>query len=369
MRTQLNSERLESFVLRVGLGRGTKPISMAYGAPMQSKTPSRLQGVHPIRHWRGRMVHAAALVTSIVLASTGARAQTGPIKVVIPFPAGGSADTLMRLSTERIARLHNITFIIENRPGAGTVIATEAVSRAAPDGNTLLANANSFVINPHLRKLPYDPLNSFEPICALVSSPQVIVVNSASPYSKLADLVAAAKAHPGELTMASLGPATAQHIAVEQLKRAAGINVNFLPYPGNVPAVTALLGEHVTSVLANFAEVAGPLQSGKLRAVATTAKTRLETLPNIPTVAEQGYVDYEATVWLGVVAPAKTSPEILARLGDWFRESVQSDEVRPKLVELGLFPMGLCGASFATFMQQQSNDYGRSIRAANITLQ
>ena len=337
---------------------------------MQPAEPLRLpQAISTFRRLQARALHAAALAISIALPAGGAVAQSGPIRMVIPFPAGGSADTLMRLSTERIGRLNNVAFVIENRPGAGTVIATEAVSRAAPDGNTLLANANSFVINPHLRKLPYDPLTAFEPICYLVSSPQVIVVNSTSPYRGLGDLVMAAQARPGELTMASLGPATAQHIAVEQLKRTAGINVNFLPYPGNVPAVTALLGGHVTSVLANFAEVAGPLQSGKLKALATTGMTRLETLPQVPTVAEQGYPNYEATVWLGVVAPAKTPPDILARLGDWFREAVQSPEVRPKLVELGLFPVGQCGKSFAAFLQKQSDDYGRAIRAANITLQ
>ena len=190
------------------------------------------------------------LFAAVILAafsSDGAFSQTKTIKIVIPFPAGGSADSLMRLSTDHISRAQNVTFVIENRPGAGTVIATEAVSRAEPDGTTLLTNANSFVINPHLRKLTYDPLTAFEPICYLVSSPQVVVVNSTSNYRTLADLVQAARVKPGELTMASLGPATAQHVAVEQFKRAAGINMTFLPYPGNVPAVTALLGGHVTS--------------------------------------------------------------------------------------------------------------------------
>ena len=310
---------------------------------------------------------AAAILTSF--SAHGAFGQTGTIRLVIPFPAGGSTDTLLRLTTEHIARTQNVTFVIENRPGAGTVVATEAASRAAPDGNTLLANANSFVINPHLRKLAYDPLTAFEPICYLVSSPQVIVVNSNSPYRTLADFIASARARPGELTMASLGPATAQHIAVEQLKRAAGINVTFLPYPGNVPAVTALLGGHVTSVLANYAEVAAPLQAGTLRPIATTAKSRIDLLSDVPTVSEQGFPDYEATVWLGVVAPAKTPPQILSRLNNWFTQAIQAPEVKPRLLELGLFPVGQCGASFGSFLQKQFEDYGQHIRAANITLQ
>jgi tripartite-type tricarboxylate transporter receptor subunit TctC len=332
--------------------------------------PQKLLTGPPRCFWARTVSFYSLVVTTVVASSVcGALGQTGTIKVVIPFPAGGSTDTLLRLATEHIGRAHNVAFVIENRPGAGTVIATEAVARAAPDGNTILANANSFVINPHLRKLAYDPLTAFEPICYLVSSPQVIVVNSTSPYRTLADFTQAARAKPGELTMASLGPATAQHIAVEQLKRAAGINVNFLPYPGNVPAVTALLGGHVTSVLANFAEVAGPLQAGNLRALATTAKSRVAPLPQVPTVSEQGYPDYEATVWLGLVAPAKTPPEIVARLGSWFAEAIQSPDVKPKLLDLGLFPIGQCGGSFRSFLQQQFEDYGRHIRAANIKLQ
>ena len=275
----------------------------------------------------------------------------------------------MRLSTDHISRVQNVTFVIENRPGAGTVIATEAVSRAEPDGTTLLTNANSFVINPHLRKLTYDPLTAFEPICYLVSSPQVVVVNSTSDYRTLADLVQAARVKPGELTMASLGPATAQHVAVEQFKRAAGINMTFLPYPGNVPAVTALLGGHVTSVLASYAEVASPLQAGKLRALATTLKSRIDPLPQVPTVAEQGFPDYEVTVWLGVVAPAKTPPEVITRLGKWFAEAIEAPDVKPKLLALGLFPVGQCGGSFARFLHQQYDDYGRQIREANIKAQ
>ena len=303
----------------------------------------------------------------VVLFGAARASPAGPIRIVIPFPAGGSTDTLLRRATEHIGKRQNVAFIIENRPGAGTVIATEAVARAAPDGNTILANANSFVINPHLRKLAYDPLTAFEPICYLVSSPQVIVVNSTSPYRTLADYIRAAQARPGELTIASLGPATAQHIAVEQLKRAAGISVNFVPYPGNVPAVTALLGGHVTSVLANFAEVIGPLQDGKLRALATTSKFRVD--PQIPTVAEHGFPNYEATVWIGVVGPAKTPPEIIAKLGSWFVEAIEAPEVKPKLLELGFFPVGQCGGSFRSFLQKQFEEYGRQIREANIKLQ
>jgi tripartite-type tricarboxylate transporter receptor subunit TctC len=185
------------------------------------------------------------------------------------------------------------------------MIATEAVSRAVADGNTFLIVGNSFVINPHIRKLTYDPLTSFEPICYLVQSPTVIAVNSASPYRTLGDLLTAARAKPGELTMAASGPATGFQIGFEELKRAADIKMTFVPYGGSGPAVNALLGEHVASGMADYAAVAEHLKAGKLRALAVTSRTRIEPLPEIPTVAESGFKDYEADIWYGLVAPAK----------------------------------------------------------------
>jgi tripartite-type tricarboxylate transporter receptor subunit TctC len=218
---------------------------------------------------------AAAGMMLLALSGHGAVSQMArTIRIVVPFPAGGSADELARLLADQIGRTRGVNFVIENRPGAGTVVATEAVSRAAPDGNTLLIVANSFVINPSLKKLSYDPFASFAPVCHLVSSPLIIAVNSDSPYRSLADLTSAAHAKPGELTLASVAPATTQHIAFEMLKRVADMNMIHVPYPGGAPTVTALLGEHVTAVIANYSEVEAHLASGKLRALATASHQR-----------------------------------------------------------------------------------------------
>ena len=168
-----------------------------------------------------------------------------------------------------MSRAQGQTLVVENRPGASNTIGTEVASRAAPDGNTLLITTPEFVINAHLRKLNYEPLSSFEPICYLVRSPQLIVVNSASPYRTVTDLLNSARAKPGELTLASAGPASSPHIAFETLKRAAGVNINYIPYQGSTPAVNALLGEHLTSVMASYPNVAELVQTGKLRAIAT----------------------------------------------------------------------------------------------------
>jgi tripartite-type tricarboxylate transporter receptor subunit TctC len=249
------------------------------------------------------------MVILISIAAQRTEAQlTRAIKIVVPIAPGGGADILARMLAEQIGRTSGRTFVVENRPGAGAIVGTEAVSRAAPDGNTVLLIGNSFVINPNLRKLPYDPLTSFEPVCNLASVPLLIVVNSASPYRKLSDLLEAARGRPGVLTLASSGPATALHIASAMLIRAAAIDMSYVPYPGTAPAVSALLGEHVTSAFADYPGVRQQLKVGQLRALASATRMRID--PEIPTVAESGYDELEVDGWYGVAAPAKT-PELV----------------------------------------------------------
>lgn len=301
------------------------------------------------------------------LLSLGAHAQsTRTIKFVVPFAPGGTADILARMLAEEIGKAHGVGTLIENRSGAGTIIATEAASRAAPDGNTVLFNANAFVINPHLRKLSYDPLTSFEPICQLVSSPQVIVVSGAAPYRSLTEMLDAARAKPGELTLASVGPASTQHIAFEMLKHLAGVNMTFVPFNGNGPAVNALLGQHVDSVLVNYSEVAEQLQDGKFRALATTSRTRIEFLPQVPALAELGFRGFEAEVWFGTVVPAKTPAAVVDELAAWFTAALDAPAIKPKLKSLGLFTVGKCGAAFGADLRRRLDDYGRAIRESNI---
>jgi tripartite-type tricarboxylate transporter receptor subunit TctC len=311
---------------------------------------------------------AAACVT--ILAPSDAPSQTArPIKLVVPFPAGGSTDTLARLLTDQMSRAQGSTFIVENRPGAGAVIGYEAVSRAAPDGNTLMINAPSFVINPHLRSVEYDPLAGFEPICQLVRAPLVIVVNGASPYRTLTDLLGAARSKPGELSVASGGAGTIQHIAFEMLKRSADVNIIYVPFSGNPGAVNALLGGHVTAVISNYDNVADQLSAGKLRAVATTSGTRIESLPQVPTVSEIGYKDYAAENWFGLMAPAKTPRNLISQFAEWAKTAMQVPEVKTKLINLALYPVGICGADFAAYLHKQNEDYGRLIRDAKLKAQ
>jgi tripartite-type tricarboxylate transporter receptor subunit TctC len=318
---------------------------------------------------RRQFLHLAAVpaVLAILLSGSGAWSQVArTIKIVVPVPPGGGMDFLARLLAEQIGRTQGLTIIIESRPGAGGRIATEAVSRLAPDGTTLLMTYPAFVIDPHVRKVNYEPLTGFEPICDLVEAPNVIVVNGGSPYRTLAELMNAARSKPGDLTMASIGPASNQHIAIETAMRAAKISLTYVPYPGSAPAVNALLGEHVTSLYAAYANVAEQISAGKLRALAAATQKRIEALPNVPTVAESGYKDFELENWFGVVAPAKTPKETVSQFAGWFTAAMQVPEVKAKLAIQGLYPVAICGADFGSLLRKQYDEYGRVIREANI---
>jgi tripartite-type tricarboxylate transporter receptor subunit TctC len=310
----------------------------------------------------------AAALAILALADNSAWSQTTKtIKIVVPLPPGSSNDVLSRLLADEIGRTQDLTIVIEDRPGASTVIGTEAVARAAPDGTTILVTANPFLINPLVQRLSYHPLTSFEPICYLVRSPAVIVVKNTSPYRTLADLLDAARARPGSLTLASLGPASATQIAFELLKREAKVDMTFVPFPGIPPALNALLGDHVTSVFGIYGgEMAAQLKAGNLRALATASLTRSEPLPDVPTVAESGYKDFEVDLWIGMFAPAKTPSSTTAKLAGLLTAAMQAPGIREKLAVQGLYPRMTCGAEFGAFLRKQYDDYERTIREANI---
>ncbi len=313
----------------------------------------------------------AAAMIAAVLPVLPAAAQSAPktTRLIVPFPPGGTADLIARLIGQQAAQISGQPVLVENRPGAGTIIATEFVARSAPDGTTLLVMANSFIINPSVRaSLPYDPF-SFVPICLLANSPQVFVVNADSPYKTLAAFVTAAKARPGELNYAAVGPATTQHIAGEMFKRAAQINLIYVPYAGGAPAVNAILGGHVTAVLANYSEVLPQLNAGKLRPLAVTSRARLAPLPDVPTMIESGYKDMEVAAWFGLMAPPKTPAETTGQLIALFKSALTAPEVSAKLSAQGLYPADACGAEFDAHVKRQHESYARAIKDANIKVE
>lgn len=310
----------------------------------------------------------SAFKTSIFTSS--AFAQSGPsVRIMVPFPPGGTADILARLLSQEIGQRAQQTMVVENRPGAGASIAYEYTARAAPDGNTIVVAANSVVINPLVHSVNFDPVKSFAPVCNLVTSPLIFVVAAASPYRTIGDLIAAAQVKPGAITVAALGPATTQHIAFESFERTTKTNMIFVPFAGGAPAITVLLGQQVDAALVNYSEGVEQIKSGKLRALATASPLRLEPAPDLPTVAESGYPGYAAEVWLGVLAPAGTPADKIAQLENWFTAAMKSPEVDAKLENVGLYPAVRCGRDFARFIDAQTADYARIIADAHIKVE
>jgi len=298
-------------------------------------------------HFRPRLAIVVAAVGLVASLAPSAWSQpAGTIKIVVPYTPGSGPDILSRLMAEQIGRAQGPTVVVENRPGGGTVIGTEAVERAEPDGHTVLLVANSFVANPPLKRASYDPTRSFEPVCYLAATPMVLVVLASSPYRTLNDLIAAARAKPGELAFASGGPGSSLHVAIEVLKRAANINVTYVPYGGTAPAINALMGNHVAAVWADYPTVVSQLSSGALRGLVTTSRTRVEALPEVPTLTETGISSYEADIFYGIVAPAKTPPEMVNRLSAWLIGALKASDMKPKLAQQGLFPVGIRAAEF-----------------------
>jgi tripartite-type tricarboxylate transporter receptor subunit TctC len=319
---------------------------------------------------RIRRALAPALAAAALAAPSAdlSLAQTGTIKLVVPLPAGGGGDGVARQLAEQIGQAQGATFIIENRPGAGTIIGTDMVARAAPDGNTLLVVPHSFLVAPQLHRTNYDAIASFEPICSLVATPTMLAVNKASPWRTLADFVRAAQAEPGKVTVGSVGGAALQ-LTFEMLQQSAHIRTTFVSYPGTPPAVTAALGGHVDAVYTDFPTVWPQIRAGAMHALAISSRTRLESVPDVPTVDESGYKGYEADVWYGLFAPARTPPEVTARLAGWFAAAVQDAGVKTKLAAQGLRPVGPCGSEFRAQVRRQYDEFGRVIRAAGIKVE
>ncbi len=304
---------------------------------------------------------------AVALSSSGALAQSGKtIRLVVPVPPGASTDAIGRLMAEQIGRAQGVTIVVENRPGASGMIGTEQVSRAAPDGNTLLMTANTYLIDAQTRKANYHPVTAFAPICYLVQSPAVFVVNSASPYKSLKDLLDDARKRPGELSMAAVGPGSTFQMGFTQMTKAAGVTMTYVPYQGSAPAATAVMGQHVTSAFAGWAVVSENVKADKLRVLGVATAKRIEPLPDVPTFDEQGFKNLEVDNWFGIVAPAHTPKETIAQISGWLQAALKEPEVKAKLALQGLYPVGQCGDEFASYVSRRFGEYGEMIKESNI---
>jgi tripartite-type tricarboxylate transporter receptor subunit TctC len=255
---------------------------------------------------RDRLISVGTLACGLLWAALPAAAQDFPrkqIDLVVPFVAGGTTDNIARLIGQRFSEVWSQPVIVNNRPGGGSTIGHQVVAKSAPDGHTLLVTTISFAITAALQKLPFDPIRDFAPISELASLPLMLVVHPSLPATDLREFIAMAKANPGGWDFASSGVGTSPHLAAEMFKSLAGIDLVHLPFKGNAEAMNAFLGGHVKIYFALVPAVLQHVRAGKLRAIAVTSEQRLPYLPEVPTIAEQGFPGYEISSWQGVFAP------------------------------------------------------------------
>jgi len=292
-----------------------------------------------------------------------------PITYIVPFPAGGTTDILARLIAQKLGPALGTTIVVDNKGGAGGSVGSEVASRAAPDGYTILGGTiSSHAINVSLYpKIGYDPIKSFEPVTLIGTNPTVLVVNQASPYKSLADVIAAGKAGK-PLTSASAGSGTSQHLSLELLKSKAGIDITHIPYKGSGPAIQDVMAGQV-DMMFDTTVVAGPhVESGKLRALAVTSAKRLPNMPNVPAVAET-VPGYEVISWQAIFAPAGTPRSIVDRLHSEVGKILREPEMQERLGKLGMQGADMSTAEIAAFQKAEVAKWAAVIKAANIKLE
>ena len=315
-----------------------------------------------------RRAAVAVLAVAAALGATTAFAEeypNKPVKIIVPFAPGGSADVYGRAVALRLQEVFKQSFIVENRPGAGSLIGTEAVAKSAPDGYTLLIMSNTHTVNESLfTTKSFDLMRDFAPIAPINYSDLVLVGKPTLAASNTAELIKLAKAKPGELTYASSGPGTPYHMAGELFKSMAGINMLHIPYKGSSGARTDVLGGQVDMMFDAVPTMAEFIRSGKVKALATTGKTRSEVLPNVPTMAESGVPGYEAVIWLGVLAPKGTPPAIVTRLNEEIGKLASDPATVQAWAKVGTTPMKMSPAAFSKFMQDDITKWAQVVKVS-----
>ena len=329
------------------------------------------------RSLRGGGLERASLLAAI-LAPVVAAALAGialaqepypskPVKIVVGMPAGSFTDLSARLIGEGLRQELKEAFIIENRPGAATNIATQSVARAPKDGYTLLLSTNSNAMNVSLfKELPFDVVKDFQPVAMIASSAFILAVTPSLPASNLAELIAYARSHPDVLNFASTGAGTANHLAVEMLARQAGIKVATVFYKGSVEGIADVIGGRTHAMFAPASSVVPQVQAGKLRAIAVTGAARTSLAPDVPTMTEAGLPGYEVTMWNGLFAPAGTPPEVVSRLATAAVKAVSSQELQSRIKANGGDPVVMGPEEFAGYLRKDIRRWYDAIQAAGI---
>lgn len=317
-----------------------------------------------------RSVVVTTLAIGAVLSAALSQAQSypvKPIKVLVGFTAGGAVDLVARTMGQAMSPALGQPMVIENKPGAGTNIAMRALIDAPADGYTLMVTANSVAANPALfQPAPFEPERDITPVALIGRVPVVIAASTTSPYASIAQLIAAAKQKANSVSYGSPGNGSTPHMAIEFFSRAAGIDLQHVPYRGGSQAITDVMGGSLPLVAVNALEVQPHVKAGKLRVLAVLSPNRSPIYPDAPTIAESGYPGFEASVWYGFIAPASTPKPIVSRLHDEVQKALQSKEVRDRLANAGGEVLPGSSEQFASLIRSERQRYAKLVREANI---
>lgn len=340
-----------------------------------SDTP-RAEGFSSAR----RFVHfACRALFVLLLGGTAASAQTAAapadsdnypsrtIRYVVPYPPGGFNDTLARIVSQKLAEAWNVPVVVENRPGGGTLIGSEAVAKAAPDGYTLLGVAFPFGANPSIYKnLPYDTVKDFTPLIFAGQTQNLLVIKPSLPINSVTELIDYAKKNPGKVSYGSTGIGSSNHLSMELFKSMAGIDLVHVPYKGSAPMVNDMLGGHIDIAFDNTPNVLPQVNGDKLRALGVSSKARSQLAANVPTVSEAGVPGYEVTVWFGIVGPAGMKAEVAQKLNAELNAIFGMDDVKKRFVDQGVDPVGGTPAQFADHIRAEIGKWAKVVKDANI---
>jgi tripartite-type tricarboxylate transporter receptor subunit TctC len=315
-----------------------------------------------------RVIYCALSVTAVLVPVKNVHAYPEqPVRVVVPFGPGGGADLTIRIMSDPLRAQLGQPIVVDNRPGGSTIIGTDLVAKARPDGYTLLIATTTFTINPSLHaKLPYDSLMDLQPVTLIASTPYVVVVHPSLPVRNIGELIGLAKRTPNQITYASVGNGSATHLATEMLSARAGIKMVHVPYKGSAPAVNDLVGGHVTLYIGSMPGSMPQARAGKLRAIAVTSATRARAAPELPTIAESGLPGYEFNSWYGLFAPRATPRAVVDRLHDAVGKVLAQKTVHERLAADGNEPVGLAPEAFAATIKADMAKYANIVKIANI---
>ena len=320
--------------------------------------------------WLARLGLLIAAIAALSAPATAQSWPAKPVKIVVPFGPGGPADVYARILGQELSEVFKQSFIIDNRPGAGAVIGTDIAAKSPADGYTLLMMSNTHTTNETLfAHKPYALMRDFVPVAPVNSSDLVMVVNPSVEAKTLQGFIALAKANPGKLSYASSGPGTPYHMAGELFKAMSGTDILHIPHRGSGEARADVIGGHVQMMFDAVTAMKGHIEAGQVRALATTGETRSPVLPDVPTVGEAGVPGYDATIWLGIMAPAGTPPEIVARLNAEIGKIIARPAIKEAWAKQGAVPMTMTPAAFGTFLQRDIDKWAKVVEQSGAKVQ